>query len=185
VPLAEELGVPGQLDVGTGRCRRDQPVGEPLRRADRHGRLADHDARPVQVRGQAVDHRVDEGQVRGVLALLLRRPDAQEVHVAERRHLGVRRGEAQPARLELLAQQRFEPGLVERDLTGAEQLDLGSVDVHAEHLEAELGHADRVGRPEVSSAEDGEAVRHAAALPARSVIEADGNGGGAVRTAVR
>ena len=98
-----------------GRRGSVQPVREPGGRADGDGGLADDERGPVQVRGEPVDDRVDVGQVGGVLALLLRGAHADEVHVAERRGLGVRRGEPQPARLHVLAQQRLEAGLEERN----------------------------------------------------------------------
>ena len=49
--LAQELGVPGQLDVLAGRGQPGQPLGEPLRGADRDGRLADDQAGPRVRRG--------------------------------------------------------------------------------------------------------------------------------------
>ena len=52
--------------------------------------LPDDEARPPQVRGERVDGGVDVAQVGGVLALLLRGADAEEVHVAELRRLLVR-----------------------------------------------------------------------------------------------
>ena len=76
-----------------------------------------------------------------------------EVHVAEFGHLVVRRGEAHLAAGHGLAQQLVEPGLVEGHLAVRQHLDLALVDVEAEDIEAELGHADGVGRAEVAGAE--------------------------------
>jgi hypothetical protein len=139
-----------------------QPVREPIGRADGNGRLADHEGGAVQMGRQPVDDRVDVAQVGGVLALLLRRAHAQEVHVAERRDLGVRRGEPQPAGLHVLAEQRLQVGLEERDPTLRQGGDLLVDDVHAEDLEAELGHARGMGGAEVAGAEHADAEGHGA-----------------------
>ena len=84
------------------------------------------------------------------------------MHVAEVRGLGVGGREAETTGVEALAQQRLEPRLEERNLTGRESADLRLVDVDAEHVEPELGHADRVGRAEVTRAEDREPWSHSA-----------------------
>jgi hypothetical protein len=53
--LAQELGVPGELDGGRRPGRPADPVGQPRRGADRDGRLADDERRAVEVRGEGVD----------------------------------------------------------------------------------------------------------------------------------
>ena len=100
--LAQELGVPGELDARARRRELGEPLGEAGRGTDRHGGLARDDARPPQVRGERVDGGVDVAQVGGELAPLLRGADAEEVHVAELRHLLDGCREAQPARVHLL-----------------------------------------------------------------------------------
>ncbi len=157
--LAEELRVPGELDALAGGSELDDALLQPGGGADRHGGLADDEGRLGEVRGQAVDDRVDVAQVGGVLALALRGADAEEVHVGVG-HVGVRRGEPQAAAVEALLQQRLEVRLVERDPAVAEQLDLLGVHVHADDVEAELGHAGGVGGAEVAGAENADAEGH-------------------------
>src|SRR5674536_146808 len=60
--------------------------------------LPDQQAGSGQQRQQAVDRRIHGAEVGGVLAVLLRRADAEELHIGEGRHLGVRRGEPQSTR---------------------------------------------------------------------------------------
>ena len=76
------------------------------------------------------------------------------------RRLGVRRGEPEPAALDVLAQQGLEVRLVERGAALGERGDLLLVHVHADDVEAELGHGGRVRRTEVAGAEDAEAQGH-------------------------
>ena len=61
----------------------------------------------------------------------------------------------------MLAQQRLEARLVERHPAVGQRGELRLVDVDAEDLEAELGHAGGMGGTEVAGAEDGEAQGHA------------------------
>ena len=127
-----------------------------------------------------VDRRVDVRQVGGVLALLLRRAHADEVHVAERGRLGVGGGEPQPAGRECRAQQLGEAGLEERQPPVGELVDLGLVDVQAEDLVAQLGHAGGVRGTEIAGAEHGDARRSRhlpadrAASPAALASASDG-----------
>ena len=98
-PRSPRAGTPGSRPARSPRrgaaaiC-----VGQPRGRPGRHGRLADHERAVRRCGMSAVKHGVDVGHVGGVLALLLRRAHADEVHVAERAGLLVRGGEAQPAR---------------------------------------------------------------------------------------
>jgi hypothetical protein len=57
--LAEELGVPHQVDLVAGRGEPRDPGSQPLGGADGDRRLADHDAGPLQERGERVDGAVD------------------------------------------------------------------------------------------------------------------------------
>ena len=94
----------------SSRSRAGQPGGG----ADGDRRLAGDDRRAGEQRGQVVDDRVERGHVGRELALLLRRADADEVHVAELRGLGVAGGEAQAPGGEVAGQELVEAGLVER-----------------------------------------------------------------------
>src|SRR5205807_5938258 len=88
--------------------------------------------------------------------LALGRAHAQEVHLAELADLGERQGEPEPARVQVLPQQRLEAGLEERGLAVRGHRDLFRVDVDRQHLVAEVGQADGVGEAEVSGPDDGD-----------------------------
>ena len=92
----------------------------------------------------------------GPARLVLGRTDAQEVHLAERAGLGERQGEPEPARVQVLPQQRLEAGLEERGLAVRRHRDLLRVDVDRQHLVTEVGQADGVGEAEVSGPDDGD-----------------------------
>ena len=77
VALAQELRVPDQLGAGLALL---DPLGDRLGGADRDRGLADHHVARLEQRQDRVDRRADVGQVGGVLAALLRRADADEVH---------------------------------------------------------------------------------------------------------
>ena len=103
---------------------------------------------------QGREGRIDVGQVGGVLALLLRSAHADEVHLAERARLGERGAEPQPAGRELFDEQLLEAGLVERHLAPLQPVDLGGVDVDAEHLVPEFAHGHRVRRAQIAGTDD-------------------------------
>jgi hypothetical protein len=158
--LAQELGIPGQLDLGPGGSQFAQQFGEPGRGAHRDRRLADHQGAARQMRRQRVDGGVHVRQVGGARPFELGGADADEMDVAELGRGGVGRAEAQPARLERLGKQFRQTGLEERKLTGAQPVDFVGIDVDAEHLVAEDGHTDRMRRAEVAGADDGEPGVH-------------------------
>ncbi|OBH22226.1 hypothetical protein A5692_07550 [Mycobacterium sp. E342] len=155
VALAQELGVPGDLDVDAARRQVGRPAVEFGRGSHRHGRFAHQDRRSGQPRHQRVDDRVHVAQVGAVLALLLRCPDPEEVHVGELGRHVVVGGEPQPPRRQVLGQQLAQAGLVERDVTAGELGDLPRVDVDADDLVSQLRHADGVGCTQVTGAEHG------------------------------
>ena len=68
----------------------------------------------MQVRGEAVDDRVDVAQVGGARTGLLRGADADEVDVAELGGLGERRAEPEAAGLDGAGEHLVEAGLEER-----------------------------------------------------------------------
>jgi hypothetical protein len=78
------------------------------------------------------------------------------VNIAKRTRLGVRGGEPQPARLQVLAQQRLESRFKERRLAAGCLGDLGLVDVDRQHLMTELCHADCVREAQVAGPDDGQ-----------------------------
>ena len=57
--LAEELRIPGHLDVDVGGREAAGTLGQLGGRAHRHGRLADDHRRAAQPRHQRIDHGVD------------------------------------------------------------------------------------------------------------------------------
>ncbi len=163
--LAQELRVPGELGTLADGGQRGQPLGQPARRADRDGGLADHQHRAGQMRGERVDRGVHVRHVGRELALALRGVDADEVHVAELGGLLRGGGEPQPAGRTLvprhmLEQQLGQARLVHRDLAGGEGGDLLRVDVQTQHLEAELRHGGGVGGAEIAGTDHGDAEGH-------------------------
>ena len=94
-------------------------------------------------------------EVGAVLALLLRRADAQEVDVGEIRSHVIVGGESKASGSEVLAQHLRQPGLVERDVATGELGDLAGVDVDADDLMTQLGHPGGVCRAEVPGSEHG------------------------------
>ncbi len=147
--LAQELGIPGDLDgVPRGRPAAqiaDQPGGG----AGRDGGLADDQRGPGQVRGERGDGAEDLRQVVAGMVGQARGADAEKVHGAEPRRLLEAGREPEPPRLDVARQQVVEAGLEEPGAAGAQQRHLVRVDVDAEHLMPELGHARGVRRTEV------------------------------------
>lgn len=109
-------------------------------------------------------------QVGAVLAFLLRRADAEEVHIGELGRGFVVGGERQPTGGEVVPQHVSRTGLVEQDLSGGEFGDLARIDVDADHLVAQLGHAGRVGGSEITGTEDG--APHTALICGRDELTA-------------
>ena len=98
---------------------------------------------------------MDMAQVGPVFALLLRRANAQEVHVGEFGCHVVVGGEPKPARGKVFGQQLAQAGLVERDVTAGELGDLARVDVDPDDLVSQFRHPDRVGGTQIAGAKDG------------------------------
>ena len=107
------------------------------------------------MRGERLGRGVDRAKV-SATGPALGRAHAQEVHLAELTDLGERQGEPEPARVQVLPQQRLEAGLEERGLAVRGHRDLFRVDVDRQHLVAEVGQADGVGEAEVSGPDDGD-----------------------------
>jgi hypothetical protein len=167
--LAQELGVPGELHLLPRGRELVQQADQPGGRADGHGGLADDEAAPGQVRGEAAHGGVHVAEVGGVLARHLRRAHADEVHVAVLGRLLVRRGEPEPPGLHRLGQQLRQARLEERHLARLQLRDLDGIDVEPDHVIAERGHADRVCRPEIPGSDHGQPGEYGMAH-ARSVL---------------
>jgi hypothetical protein len=93
-------------------------------------------------------------KVGAVFALLLRGADAEEMHVGEFGGGVVVGREAQSTGSDIVAQHLSQAGLIERDVAGRELGDLSRIDVDADHVVPELGHACRMGSAEITRAED-------------------------------
>jgi hypothetical protein len=163
--FAQELGVPGDLDVHAPGRERDGPGGQRRRGAHRNRRLADEHRRPRQPRHQRIDDGVDVAQVSGVFALLLRRADPQKVHVGELGRHVVVGGEPKPTGSQIVLQQLSQARLVERNVTTGELGDLARIDVDPNDVMAQFRHPDRVGGAQVTGAEDG--TTHTSGVGAR------------------
>jgi hypothetical protein len=109
-------------------------------------------------------------QVGTVLALLLRRPDAEEVHVGEVCGLVVIGGEPQPSGREVVAQHLSQTRLIERDVAGGQLGDLTRVDVDADDVVPEFGHSGGMCGAEIARAEDG--ASHTASIGSRDELTA-------------
>ena len=123
-----------------------------------------------QTRHQGVDDGVHVAQVGAVFALLLRCPDAEEVHVGEVRGGVVVRGEVQSARSEVVAQHLSQARLVERDIARRQLGDFAWIDVDADDFVSQFGHTGGVRRPEIARAEDG--ASHKAGIGGRDELTA-------------
>jgi hypothetical protein len=75
------------------------------------------------------------------------------MHVTELADVLLRGGEPQPARLQALPQQRFEPGLEERHLAGGYPRDTLVIGVDRQHVVPEVRHAGGVRQAEVSDSD--------------------------------
>jgi hypothetical protein len=78
------------------------------------------------------------------------------VHVGEGRRLLERGSERQASGGDVPREDVIESGFVERHGARPEDLDLGGVDVEADDLEAEVGHARRVRGTQVARSDNGQ-----------------------------
>jgi hypothetical protein len=92
-------------------------------------------------------------QVGGVLAALLRGPDADEVHLRATR-VGDVGAEPQTARGQRPSEEILEARLVERGLRVGQDIDLVLVHVDADDVMTQLGHRGGMNRTEVPTADD-------------------------------
>ena len=142
---------PGARSWSSRVSRSAVPTGTVDLPTTRQGRVR-YGARPVTTD-------LDVAEVRAVRARQLRGAGADEVDVAElgrRRQVG---GEPEPARVQGLAQELGQAGLVERHAAGGQRVDLRPVAVEGQHLVPEDGHADGMGGTEIARAEHGESRR--------------------------
>ena len=100
------------------------------------------------------------GQVGAVLAFLLRRTNAQEMHVGEFGGHVVVGGEPQPPGRQAVDQQLTQTGFVKRDITRGELGHFARIDVDPDDVVAQLRHTDGVGGAQVAGAENGASHTH-------------------------
>lgn len=77
------------------------------------------------------------------------------MHIGELGGFGIACGKAQASGCDVALQDLSQSGLVERDVARREFGDLTRIDVDAEHLVAQLGHACGMGGSEVPGSEYG------------------------------
>ena len=65
-------------------------------------------------------------------------------------------GEAQPAGRDVAPDHFRQPGLVDRHAAAVEQVDLGGVDIEAEHVVADLGQAGAADQAHITGTDDGD-----------------------------
>lgn len=101
-----------------------------------------------------VDQGEQGGEIGGGLVTGLECAHGQYVQVSETGGVGVGGGETKAASCgEVGCKQRFETGLVERQLPAGQFGDLAGVGVYSEDVVTYLGQADRAGGTEVTGAE--------------------------------
>ena len=151
VALAQELRVPRQQHIFTAGL---QPLGEPLRGADRNRRLAHHQRRSAgsggKVLDDGVDGCVDLAEVRSQPARQLRGadPDEDQVGVGEASRVG---GEIHSTGCDCPRQDLGETRLVERGLALRQLGNPVLVHVESHDVVADLRHAGRVHSPEIAT----------------------------------
>ena len=156
--LAQELRVPGQLDLVAGRRQPADQVGQPRGGAHRHRRLADHQRPARQVRRQrrrtprrrSVMSAASEPACCGVPTQM----KCTSPNSAASSYEVVNRSRPDSS---ALTSSSGSPGSKKGTSPEARRATFRCVDVDTEHLEAQHGHADRVGGAEVAGADDGEA----------------------------
>ncbi len=153
VALAEELRVPDQLGGRLALLRSASATASAVPTG--HGGLADHDVARLEQRQDAVDRGADVGEVGGVLAALLGRADADEVHDRVRGARGSVVNSSRPV-ASASASSSSRPGSWNGGRPAASAATCSSIDVDAHHLVAERGHAGGVDGAEVAAAEDGD-----------------------------
>jgi hypothetical protein len=157
-PLAQELGVGGDLPVGLGPGLAGDHLGDPLAGLHRHRRLlADQ---PELARGQAAGHlpghRLDEGQV-GAAVAPARGADADEDHRPVPDRLGLVAGHPEPPLPDHLAEQLLETRLVEPGAALADEVQLAGVVVVDHDVVADMGKGGSGDEANVAGADHGDA----------------------------
>ena len=132
-------------------------------RADRHGRLVDHDGARLEVGRDLLGRRLDVGEVGRAVGALGRR-HAEEDELGPDDRLDGRVGEATgvPAATPS-GHQLVEADLDDRHAPGAQGGQPASVALGQDDRVAEVGQRGRRGQPDVAGADHGDRVRRAAA----------------------
>ena len=143
---------------------------QPGRRPDGDGRLADDQGPAVQVWGERRHAGVHVGEVGGEAVLALWCADADEVHVSACGCQGRVRGERETSGGQRLLEQLRQAGLEERHAPVVQPADLTGVDVDADDLVADDGHADGMGGAEVPGADHADALGGDGAVTRAEVV---------------
>ena len=107
-------------------------------------------------RGSNVAGGTDEGSHVGLSVAVGRGPDAEEHDIARGHDIDDVAGETQSTLGQTGAQQRFETGFVEGELTSLQHGELTTVGFDADHLAAQRGQARAHNRPHIPAAHDGD-----------------------------
>jgi hypothetical protein len=121
--------------------------------ADRNGRLGDDQLRAVHVLGDRAGDLFDVAEVGGAIGLG-RGADGDEDRTGGGDGAGEVGREAEAAFAGVLADDLVEAGLVDGDLAAVEGVDLGDVDVDADHVVAEVGEAGAGDEADVARSDD-------------------------------
>ena len=181
--LLEELGVADD-DEGDLGLLADDPR-DALGGADGDRALVDDDRVAVDVPADLRGGRVQEREVGGAVGPERGRADRHEDDVAVHRGLGVACSKAQAAGGDVVLDQRLEARLKNGQLSLADRLDLGVVDVRAEHVVAEIREHGRRDEADISSTDDANLHGAARILQGRGVCYAGDPGRGAVKARPR
>ena len=151
--LAHELRVGCDLEVAIGPGPRHD-LAQLCRGANRHGRLGDDDGEALHGPGDFLACRIDEGQIRRILALTRGRAHRDQHHI--RLGNGVLHvvGEDEPARRAVGRHDGLQPLLVNRDPAALEKGKLAGITVHAGHFIAEVREAGSRNQPHIACADD-------------------------------
>ncbi len=156
--LLEEFGVGDDVEgdrlAALGEYLRDALLHLPGGADGYGGFVHDH---PVarHVTGDLLGDREHVLQV-GRAVLVGRGADGDELHLGVAHRLGGVCGETQAALGEVARDDRLQAGLPDRDGAGAQLVDLGLVDVHAQHVVADFREARAADQADVAGTENGE-----------------------------
>src|SRR5690606_14153499 len=155
--LFQELGVRDDIELDPDTAAIELGLNRLtnlVRRTHGHGRLRDDDPVIREMLADAARDREHGLEVRRAVAAV-RRADGDELEQPVRDPLGGVRRERESARVAGTTDDRLESRLVDGDLAAIQPLDLGRVDVDADHVVADIRETRARHEPHVTRAEDG------------------------------